>query len=75
MNWHEIGSSLLGAAVGSGVVTATLQLYLGHKFSKKLEHLRTTLSGQLFERQTKFAWLYSERSKTLVQLYALLWDF
>ena len=72
MNWHDVGSSLIGAIAGSGLVGVIFQVYLGHRFSQRLEQLKTTLSGELFERQTKFAWLHSERSKALVHLYGLL---
>jgi hypothetical protein len=72
MNWHDVVPSLIGAIAGSGLVGVTLQLYLGHRLSQRLEQLKTTLSGELFERQTKFAWLHTERSKALVHLYGLL---
>src|SRR6266478_5712129 len=72
MSGYEIAASLVGSVLGSGLVTGIFQVYLNHKFSTKLEELKTYLSGELFERQTKFAWLHTERSKALVKLYALL---
>lgn len=74
MNWNDLAASLIGAALGSGIVGVGFQLYLSHALSKRLEQFKTTLSGELFERQTKFAWLHTERSKVLVNLYALLAD-
>jgi hypothetical protein len=74
MSGYEIAASLVGSVLGSGLVTGIFQVYLNHKFSTKLEELKTSLSGELFERQTKFAWLHTERSKALVKLYALLAD-
>jgi hypothetical protein len=72
MNWHNVLSSLIGAIAGSGLVGVILQSYLSHGFSEDLERLKTTLSAELFERQTRFAWLHNERSKCLVRLYRLL---
>jgi hypothetical protein len=68
VNWSNLWSGFIGALVGSGLV----QAYLNHRFSQKLEQLKTTLSRELFEHQTKFAWFYTERAKTLVNLYSLL---
>jgi len=65
MNGYDVLASLLGSLFGSGIVLAVVN----HSFSKRLEQLKTTLSAELFERQTKFAWLHTERSKVLVKLY------
>lgn len=70
MNWHDVASSLVGALAGSGLVGVISQSYLAWR----LEKLKTTLSGELFERQTKFAWLHTERSKALVRLDGLLFS-
>jgi hypothetical protein len=72
MNWYAVLPSVLGAVAGSSIVTAIFQVILNHKFSTKLELFKTTLSAELFERQTKFAWLHTERSKALVELYSQL---
>jgi hypothetical protein len=72
MNWSNFTSTLLGALAGSGIVGVVFQVYLTHKFSKNLERFKTSLSSELFEKQTRFAWLHSESSKVLVRLYRLL---
>jgi hypothetical protein len=72
MKEHQILLSLIGSVLGSGVVVGLIQIFVTHAFSKRLSQFSTSLSGELFERQTKFAWLHTERSKVLVKLYALL---
>src|SRR5487761_250042 len=72
MSWLGFVSNLIGAIVGSGIVGFFLQAYITNRFAKKLEQFKTGLSGELFERQTRFAWLHTERSKALVRLYRLL---
>jgi hypothetical protein len=72
MSWPEFVSSLIGAIAGSGIVGLVLQAYISNSFAKELEQFKTSLSAELFERQTRFAWLHTERSKTLVHLYGLL---
>jgi hypothetical protein len=72
MKDHQVLLSLIGSVLGSGIVVGLIQVFVSHTFSKKLSQFSTTLSGELFERQTKFAWLHTERSKALVTLYSLL---
>ncbi len=68
MSWQNFVSSLIGAVAGSGLVGVLLQAH----FAKNLERFKTGLSAELFERQTRFAWLHTERSKALVHLSRLL---
>jgi hypothetical protein len=72
MSWPEFVSSLIGAVAGSSLVGVFLQAYLSNRFAEKLERFKTSLSAELFEHQTRFAWLHTERSKALVRLYRLL---
>jgi len=72
MNWPEFTSGVMGAIAGSGIAGVLLRAYISNSFAKKLEQFKTSLSAELFERQTRFAWLYTERSKGLVHLYRLL---
>ena len=72
MNWPEFISSLIGAVAGSSIVGVLLQAYISNQFAKKLERFRLDSPAELFERQTRFAWLHTERSKALVTLYRML---
>jgi hypothetical protein len=72
MDWR-IGWSVLAGFFSSALVGTVVQVILGYRFSKKLEAFKKDLSSDLFEKQTKFAWLHNERSRVLVRLYRLLW--
>ncbi len=58
-------SSLFGSILGGGVVGGLLSRYL-------IEKYKVSLSAKLFERQTRYAWLHTERSKVLVEAYRRL---
>jgi hypothetical protein len=72
MRGSEFVASLIGAIAGSGFVGVLLQALISNSFAKRLEQFKTSLSVELFERQTRFAWLHTERSKALVHLYRML---
>lgn len=72
MNWG-VGWSIVAGILSSSIVSGLAQAVLNHRYSTKLESLKKDFSLELFERQTKFAWLHNERSRVLVRLYRLLW--
>ena len=72
LDWLSFGATVAASAVGTGLAAFVLRASVSHLFSKDLETFRTRLSRSLFEHQTKFAWLHTERSKVLVELYRQL---
>jgi hypothetical protein len=77
MDWRQLLTSNVfwssfAGILSSGFISAVAQVKLSSRYAEKLETLKKDLSVELFERQTKFAWLHTERSKVLVRLYRLL---
>jgi len=72
MDWQTPVLTALVATASSTVVVGLLQIYWNYRLSMNLEEWKAKLSSQLFEHQTKFAWLHTERAKAIVRLYRLL---
>lgn len=67
--WKDFFTTLAAVLLGGGGLGYYFRDRWTHKLSKELEEFKTSLAADLFERQTRYVWLHTERAKALVEIY------